>query len=240
MANAPQAIWDLWHRVEAEYNGPGLQDEELAGIVGDAAHSFGFHLSPNELPAGDYSLRTARDKAGAAKYPNDASALDIHFGAQGMVNVTKRLIASANNPSDHRLDCLYEFCGTTNGRTPHPYTVDTNTDDPNNTQGWDSSHVTHVHLSIHRDVCNTFTALSGVADVIAGASEDIVDAATIDAIATAAGRKVVLWDIADGAPVAPLYKVLVNTQAAVADLQAKEAARDALLLKIAAALHVTP
>lgn len=170
MATAPKAIWDLWYRIEALYNGPGLQDEELAGIVGDRAHSFGFHLAPNELPSSDYSLQTARDKAGARSYPGDASALDVHFGPAGMVTVTKRLVAAAN-ARDPRMNALYEFCGTTNGRTPHPYTVDTHSDDPNNNQGWDSSHVTHVHLSIHRDVSHNFAAIMGVADVMAGTTQ---------------------------------------------------------------------
>lgn len=172
MADAPKAIWDLWYAIEAKYNGPGLQDEELAGIVGDRNHSFGFHLSFNDLRSlgvagSDYSLQTTRDRNGAHAHPDDASALDVHFGPQGMIAVTKRLIAAAN-AHDQRMSCLYEFCGTTNGRTPHPYTVDTHTDDPNNTQGWDDSHVTHVHLSIHRDVCENAAALLPLADIIAG------------------------------------------------------------------------
>lgn len=248
MANAPEAIRRLWSDIEDKYNGPGQQDEELAGIVGDKNHSFGFHLSLNDLVAlgeggSDYSLQTARDKRGAHAHPDDASALDIHLGPQGMIAVTKRLIASAKDPNDSRLDCLYEFCGTTNGRNPHPYTVDTSTDDPNNTQGWDDSHVTHVHLSIHRDVCNDFDAIKAVADVIADAQEDIMDAKTIDEIATATASKMANWDFAndpknpapgeDPHPVARMYQVIDNTQAAVADLRTALAEQTDLLKKIA-------
>jgi hypothetical protein len=173
MATAPAAIWALWYRIEELYNGPGLQDEELAGIVGDRNHSFGFHLSYNDLrslgiASSDYSLQPARNMKGGKAHPDDASALDVHFGPKGMITVTKRLIASAQDPHDHRLDALYEFCGTTNGTHPHPFTVYTGTNDPNNTQGWDSSHDSHVHLSIMRDKCNDEAALLPIADVIAG------------------------------------------------------------------------
>lgn len=172
MATAPQAIWNLWYRIRDLYLGAGQQDEVLSGIVGDSLHSFGFHLSYNDLKrlgkaGSDYSLHQQRDRQGGLDHPDDASALDVHFGPVGMVIVTKRLIAAAK-ANDPRMRALYEFCGTTNGKSPHPYTVDTHTDDPNNFQGWDVSHVTHVHLSIHRDVCNNFTAIQGVADVIAG------------------------------------------------------------------------
>lgn len=171
MANAPAAIWQVWHDVDAKVE--KRFGAVLAGIVGDKNHSFGFHLSPNDLrdlgeSHTDYSMQTKRDRQGAVANPDYASALDIHFEPAGMVAVTKRLIASANDPNDDRLDCCYEFCGTTNGSTPHPFTVDGRVDDPHNTQGWDSGHVSHVHISFHRDVCNDYPAIKGVADVIAG------------------------------------------------------------------------
>lgn len=173
MATATLAMRRVWARVVMLYNGPGVQDEELAGIVHGPNDTPGFHWSYRELRSvgigpGQYPLVTQRDIAGARAKPDNASAIDIHFGPQGMITVTKRLIASAEDPDDHRLDGWYEFCGTTNGRTPHPYTIDTNTDDPNNTQGWDQSHVTHVHASCHYDVNDDFDAIKGIADVMAG------------------------------------------------------------------------
>jgi hypothetical protein len=170
-ANAPQAIWDLWYRIRDLWKGPGQQDEELSGIVGDALHSFGFHLSPNELRAagkgGDYSLQGTRNSAGAVAYPDDASALDVHFGPAGMITATSRLLAAAK-ARDPRMGAVFEFCGTTNGSNPHPYYLATHQDDPNNTGGWSDSHLTHCHFSFWRDVSHNFDALKGVADVIAG------------------------------------------------------------------------
>lgn len=166
MATNPPAIVQLAADVIARC--PKSMGAVFSGIAGDKAHSFGFHLAADQLPASDYSLQTARDKAGAKLHPDMASALDISFNPAGMILATNRLIASAKDVNDPRLDGVYEFAGTTNGRTPHPYTVDGQVDDPNNTQGWDDSHVWHVHISIHRDVCNDYNAIKGIADVLAG------------------------------------------------------------------------
>lgn len=172
MAIAPDSVRQVANDIVAKYRGPGTQDEQLAGIVHGPNDTPGFHWSRNELAAagalGNYSMADARNRTGGIAHPDLASALDFHFGPTGMITVTKRLIASAKDPNDHRLDGVYEFCGTTSGTAPHPYTVATNTDDPANTQGWDYSHVTHVHLSFWRDTVNNYDAIKGVADVIAG------------------------------------------------------------------------
>lgn len=171
MATAPEAIQQLYRDIAAKWTGPGRP--VLSGIVGDAAHSFGFHLSPTDLrsrgESGDYSLQGARNKAGALANPGDASALDVSFDPDGMKLATTRLLAAAK-ARDPRLDGLFEFCGTTNGSSPHPYYLSTHTDDPTNSSGWDDSHVWHVHLSIWRDASVNYDAIKGIADVICGIS----------------------------------------------------------------------
>ena len=67
-----------------------------------------------------------------------------------------------------RLSALREFCGTTNGTNPHPYDLSTGFDDPNNTEGWDDSHLWHIHLSIYRMHANDESVLLPIADVFAG------------------------------------------------------------------------
>jgi hypothetical protein len=53
---------------------------------------------------------------------------------------------------------------------------------------------------------------------------EIVTPAEIDAVATAVVKKLMTWDVADGPAVAPFYKVVVNTQAAVAAVETDVAA----------------
>lgn len=185
MTQAPPAIVAL----AATYAGrpDRAKSYVMAGIVGNAAHMSppeGYHVSARDehFNWGGYSLKTARDQAGGRAFPDYASAWDLHFDPADMVLVTTRLITAAKNPKDNRLHGVAEIAGTTNDHTVHAYYENTETDDPADTGGWDSGHLTHVHLSISRDDCNNYAALAPILDVLCGVpleSEDSLSAAEV-------------------------------------------------------------
>lgn len=55
------------------------------GIVGDRAHTYGYHLGPDRIPklSADYSTQLPRDVAGARRYPLYACGYDIGMGWPG-------------------------------------------------------------------------------------------------------------------------------------------------------------
>jgi hypothetical protein len=167
VATAPQAIQALYTRVSEG-------SKVLSGIVGDIAHSFGYHLARNELPFNDYSVVLPLDREGDA---SSASALDIKLSPPDMVLVTNRLLAGAK-AGDPRLAALREFCGTTDGVNTHPYDLSDGQDGPLNS--WDSTHLWHIHLSFYRAYANDAAALAPIADVINGVppTKDWFDMAT--------------------------------------------------------------
>lgn len=161
MARAPQAIWNLWYAIERE-----IPKALLAGIVGDSQHGFGYHLARNELPPTDYSVTLPHDRKGKA---DAASALDVSLPPDLMIACTKRLVAAAR-AGDPRLRALREFCGTTDGRRTHPFDLSNGQDGP--LDSWDSSHLTHIHLSFYREFADDTAALLPIAEVLAGATPD--------------------------------------------------------------------
>ena len=112
------------------------------GIVGDSAHTYGYHLGKDRLPSGDYSTRTSRDQAGLT---NAASALDIgNFGS--LWQLTEFLVAEARNG---RLPDVREIIGPL--RDGRAYRWD-------HLDGWTAvrrsagdSHEWHIHASYYRD-----------------------------------------------------------------------------------------
>lgn len=183
MTVAPAAIMKLSTTLKARADRP--KSYVFLGIVGDVNHSFGYHLSKNDLPSSDYSLQLTRDKNGARQAPTYASAWDLGFNPVEMIAVTNRLLAAAKAKDPRIVNCVREFCGTTTGTHPHPYDVSRNFDDPNNTEGWDSSHDTHVHISFYRDVCNNYTALQGILDIICGDWDTMATEAEVAAVVKA-------------------------------------------------------
>lgn len=159
MAYAPQAIQQLYADIAAR-----IPESQLGGIVGDAAHSFGYHLGRDELPATDYSVQLPLDREGDV---DAASALDVTYGlgSPWMITVTNRLLTAAK-AGDPRLAALREFCGTTDGQNTHPYDLSNGQDGP--LGSWDDSHLFHVHLSIYRAYANNYAAIAPIADVIGG------------------------------------------------------------------------
>jgi hypothetical protein len=179
MASAPQAIWNV-------YNAVTIASKRMGGIVGDSAHSFGYHLARNQLPPNDYSVVLGLDKSGAS---DCASALDLSLSDEQMVIVTNRLLAAAIG-HDPRLSALREFCGTTDNVHTHPYDLSNRQDGP--LDSWDNSHLHHVHLSFYRTYANNPAALNPIVAVINGAPlqpKDWFEMATradLDAAITAA------------------------------------------------------
>lgn len=139
---------------------------EMSGIVGDPSHTYGYHRARNALPSSDYSVQTSPDKQGDGWA---ASALDIKMNSTHMKLVTKRLLASAKDANDPRLNALREFFGTTDGSSVAGwdcyYGREAHSDD--------SSHTWHIHMSILRKYANDRAALAGVRSVFIGEDDDM-------------------------------------------------------------------
>jgi hypothetical protein len=149
---APRAIHALFDTIDAK-----IGSAVLSGILGDAAHTYGYHRGRNYVSTGDYSVIQADDRAGNGEA---ASALDINFNPADMKLVTSRLIAAVN-VRDPRLRALRSFFGTVNGSTVTGKDV--------RTGAWvssDSSHLWHVHLSIYRRWADDAAELQNIASVI--------------------------------------------------------------------------
>lgn len=246
---APPALTQLAADLKARKDRPA--DYVMDGIVGNTEHlakakSDGtYHISAEDCGSQYghlYSLNDADDIAGGKAHPTYASAWDLHWGPADMILVTNRLIASAKDPLDHRLDSVAEIAGTTNGHSVHAYYNDSKTDDPNNTGGWDSGHVTHNHLSIKRNKCYDYDSLVPILDVICGVPLE-VDMTTDELIAAlkseagqaairsaVASTQIPAYDI-DGHPIMdpttkkqrtnPLARILNNTNTIGGFLQSR-------------------
>lgn len=153
---APAAIEALFQAASAALSFP----VQLGGILGDQAHTYGYHRARAVLPAEDYSVQLPRDRVGCAWA---ASALDITpTDPTGVAIMTRRLMRAAAR-MDKRLHPLREFFGTLDGR--HVYGYDLHRRVPVQA---DDSHLWHLHLSIHRDVACRRARLLPLAEVLAG------------------------------------------------------------------------
>ncbi len=138
----------------------GIPSAQMAGIIGDSAHTYGYHRGRNYVSSSDYSVQTSPDKKGDGEA---ACALDISWSkASDQYAVSKRLLNAKN---DSRMNGCREFYGSTDGY---------------NVCGWDyyynyavtsdDSHLWHIHLSILREYCNNDDVLQKIAQVIVGSS----------------------------------------------------------------------
>jgi hypothetical protein len=151
---APAAIRACFDTVQAAI--PGAV---LSGIVGDPAHTYGYHRGRNYVSSSDYSVQRADDKQG---HPDAACGLDISLSSADMKRVTQRLI-DATMASDARIQVVREFFGTVNGTTVTGLDV--------RDKRWvtsDPSHLWHVHLSMYRRYADDHAAMQGVAAVLIG------------------------------------------------------------------------
>jgi hypothetical protein len=152
---APAAITAMFNTIKA-----GIPSAQMAGIIGDSAHTYGYHRGRNYVSGSDYSVsQNPADRKGDGEA---ACALDISWGkAADQYTVSQRLLNAKNNATAKKV--LRSFFGSTDG-----YTV----------CGWDyyegcpatsdDSHLWHVHLSITRQYSNDHAALQQVAAIVTG------------------------------------------------------------------------
>lgn len=141
-----------------------IPNSVFSGIVGDKNHTYGYHISREDLLEPDYSTELADDLLG----PNNlASAIDMSMNTTDMKLVTSRLIASAKDANDERLNRVREFIGTVNGSTV--VGVDTQLYPSDVVPGYgDNGHLSHVHISFSRRYANDKGAAAAVLSIVAG------------------------------------------------------------------------
>lgn len=156
---SPDAIYGLYNLIKKR-----IPSAELSGILGDSAHTYGYHRARAALPGNDYSVVLWRDKLGDGWA---ASALDVKLpdGPDSTMTKVSYHLRRAMRLHDPRIRAVREFGGTLNGTETYSY------DQSDHSQSWgqwDDSHLWHVHLSIYRRFANSPHVLSHVAAVMAG------------------------------------------------------------------------
>lgn len=147
---------------------PGLKTlspgSKLGGIL---ARKPGYHNSRDHLPSTDYSVaQFAIDREGPA---TEGSAIDWTFpdaqaGDFRTIAHFSRLLLDAGRSGDPRTYPMREFFG--------------NADSDTSVEGWDfakgrasssdSSHLWHIHISIHRKYINDPAAMRSILSILAG------------------------------------------------------------------------
>lgn len=156
MTAIADVLWTAMQRMEPT--------SELGGIL---ARKPGYHNSRDHLPATDYSVSEfAVDREGDATL---GSAIDWtfpeaqHGDYARIMKYSKRLYAALSG-NDPRAYAIREFFGNTNGDS----TVDGYDNAKNCPSYSDSSHLWHIHISIHRKWNNDVNAMHAIADILAG------------------------------------------------------------------------
>jgi hypothetical protein len=117
------------------------------GIVGDRAHTYGYHLGPDRIPdlSADYSTRLPRDLAGARRYPRFACGYDIGMGWPASRRWLAWLVRQCRAG---RFPQVREVIGSLDGQHKlywsglRQFRTERYTGD---------NHIDHSHLSIYRD-----------------------------------------------------------------------------------------
>jgi hypothetical protein len=158
------AMWRLWESLQAM--------EPTSALGGIYANKPGYHNARRNLPSYDYSVCDQPPDGGG---PGDkAAALDWTFpeaqsGDYGRISrYTKRLLSSAQDMDDPRLDGWREFYGQA--------------DTDSYVEGWDcryghaassdSSHLWHIHLSVNRDQTTSQANTDALLSVLRGETTD--------------------------------------------------------------------
>lgn len=197
---AMRAFADSWENA--------LPSAVLSGIVGDRAHQAegGYHISREDQSSDNYSVQLAEDRAGQSNW---ASAVDMNHNPAEMRLVTQRLINSADDQNDPRLNYCREFYGTVDGRTvvgrDTYYGRFADSDD---------SHLWHVHISFLRKYANDPAAMAAVLSVIRGEPFGSTTPATPGGSTmsdyTPFGRPAVVGDRGDSVMIADLWSQLLR------------------------------
>jgi hypothetical protein len=135
-------------------------DWTLSGIVGDAAHVYGYHRARAVLPPDDYSVVLPADRAG----PDwAAAALDITPpDALHQRRLTMRLLRATRARDPRLTRTVREWYGSLDGVTVVGYDIPTMQPATS-----DDSHLSHVHLSFFRRNLGRPALLAPVADILA-------------------------------------------------------------------------
>lgn len=136
----------------------------LSGIVGDSAHTWGYHRGRNYVSSGDYSVQLPEDRLGNGEA---ASAVDWSLSTSLMKTMSTRL-AQACDRGDPRVKCLREWYGTTNGTSVTGRTHSGSSDTSWSFASSDSSHLWHIHFSFLRQHNNTISVMNDILSVLRG------------------------------------------------------------------------
>lgn len=156
---APKAILGIFTTVHQ-----ALPQAVNSGVIGNGSHTYGYHRSRNRLLALlrflDYSIKAALDKLGDG---NAVPALDIG-GPQSVLQMLCRRLVDASDARDPRIvGKLREFGGSLDGKRVTARRVGDNV-----AISFDSSHLWHLHLSVHRKYANDVEVCQGIAEVLTG------------------------------------------------------------------------
>lgn len=103
---APKAIGQLFDAIKA-----GVPSAQNAGVIGDSAHTYGYHRGRDFVSSSDYSCQYSEDKQGDGQA---ACGLDISWkNASDQYTVSQRLLNAKN---DSRMYACREFYGSTDGK----------------------------------------------------------------------------------------------------------------------------
>jgi hypothetical protein len=167
---APDALYDIYELID-----PYFDTMKVGGVVGDAKHGSGYHLSRARLLerglTRDYSIQCPADKRGPS---NAACGIDITFGRLSeLVTVHRRLKVACEN-KDPRIAPVRETIGTLDGKNVSGYNRVATGTGSRSRVGWhpddwsNDSHLWHEHVSVLRDYCDDRNMMRGLAEVIAG------------------------------------------------------------------------
>lgn len=152
---SPQAIYSLFNAIQAK-----IPSAELSGIIGDQAHTYGYHRGAAYIPSGDYSRQFSDDRY--AIDDQAASALDVGLPPDQMRAVSTRLM-HASLTGDPGLTQVREWYGTIDGQTVTGYDL------PSGTLATsDPTHLFHIHMSFYRRYATNTAALAPIAAVFTG------------------------------------------------------------------------
>lgn len=139
----------------------------LSGIVGDRAHAArgGYHISIEDQPSSNYSVKRPDDKAPPGNWPRDrASAVDMTMNLSDMKKCHGRLRAAfLNRSNDPRMKYINAWNGWDGNGDAGRYDVVTG-----NVSTATADHKWHVHLEIRRRYVNDRRAMEAILSILKG------------------------------------------------------------------------
>lgn len=118
------------------------------GIVGNATHTYGYHLGQDRLPAGDYSAKTTRDLAGLSAA---AAALDLGHADKTELRAFSRWLVTQAQQNAPGTSDLREILYSPDGAVVLRWDRERGYASAPKPGEADSTHLWHTHLSFYRD-----------------------------------------------------------------------------------------